>query len=125
MCLYGGSRPRVHNIQALDGLFLPCRRTVFRSLCFDEQTFDGFHCYDSDFTFAAHLAGFRLAVCNDIALLHASGGTYDDRWAHYMRLFANKYQDRLPAGKRRRFQFASVQVETKPEILEVMGLAGR
>jgi GT2 family glycosyltransferase len=123
VCLYGTPGPRLGNIQALDGLFLACRRTVFRSLCFDEQTFDGFHCYDSDFTFAAHLAGLRLAVCNDIALIHASGGTYDEEWAHYMRLFANKYRDRLPAAKRRRFQFASVQVESKQEILDVMGLA--
>ena len=121
--LYGAPALRVERVQALDGLFLACRRTVFRSLCFDEQTFGGFHCYDSDFTFAAYLAGFRLAVCNDLALLHASGGTYDEKWGHAMRLFANKYRDRLPAARRRPSQFAWVQIQTRQEILEVMGLA--
>jgi GT2 family glycosyltransferase len=123
VCLYGAPTLRAEPVQALDGLFLACRREVFASLCFDEQTFDGFHCYDSDFTFAAYLAGFRLAVCNDIALLHASGGTYDKKWEYAMRLFANKYRDRLPPAQRRPFQFATVQVQTRQEVLEVMGLS--
>jgi GT2 family glycosyltransferase len=121
--LYGAPALQSAPVQALDGLFLACRRAVFDSLCFDEQTFDGFHCYDSDFTFAAHLAGLRLGVCGDVALLHASGGTYDAKWEHAMRLFSKKYRDRLPVVRRRRFHFASVRVQTREEVLEVMGLA--
>jgi hypothetical protein len=90
-------------IQALDGLMLAARADAARSLRFDDATFDHFHLYDLDFSFRAHLAGLRLAVCRDLVLLHASRGGYDARWDAYRERFERKFAGRLappPAQKR-------------------------
>lgn len=88
----------VPGIQALDGCFFACRRKVAETTGFDAVNFDGFHLYDLDFTFGAHLQGFRLAVCRDLALIHASKGNPDGRWQLYRDRFAAKYRDRLAVG---------------------------
>jgi GT2 family glycosyltransferase len=72
--LFGRSSKRhVPGIQALDGLFIACKRKVFAVLRgFDEARLKGFHTYDIDFTFRAYLAGFKCIVANDLTLLHDS-----------------------------------------------------
>ena len=82
--------------QALDGVFLAARREVAERVAFDEATFDGWHLYDLDFSFSAHLAGFRTAVCNDICLIHDSIGNYSSSdWQQYARRFEEKHRARL------------------------------
>lgn len=112
--------PLVPRIQALDGLFMAARREVLERVRFDEKTFDGFHCYDIDFTFSAHLAGFRLAVVCDLPVLHASQGAFDQKWEHYAKRFTEKHGARLPPFRPRPFQHALVCVQTKDEMLEVL-----
>ena len=88
----------VSGAQALDGAFLALRREAFERVQFDERTFDGWHLYDLDFVFSAHLAGLSIAVCNDLCLIHNSIGAYHDRWDHYVRLFVQKHAGRLAKG---------------------------
>jgi GT2 family glycosyltransferase len=66
--------PLIPHMQAVDGLFMAVRRGVAEQIRFDEKTFDGFHCYDIDFSYSAHLAGFRVAVAADLPVLHHSPG---------------------------------------------------
>jgi GT2 family glycosyltransferase len=82
-------------IQALDGFFIAVKRAVLERVQFDEVNFDGFHVYDTDFTFAAHLAGFRLAVCKDLLIAHQSGGNYSGEYETYSARFAEKYRGHL------------------------------
>jgi 2-polyprenyl-3-methyl-5-hydroxy-6-metoxy-1,4-benzoquinol methylase len=84
-------------IKMLDGLFFAARRSVMRKIIFDEEIFDGFHCYDADFTYSAYLAGFSLGVCNDIAVIHASGGRFDGVFKMYNRRFIEKHATTLVA----------------------------
>ncbi|HEX4053712.1 MAG TPA: glycosyltransferase [Tepidisphaeraceae bacterium] len=107
-------------IQAMDGLLFAARRSVVEKIRFDAQTFDGFHHYDLDFSFAAHLAGFRLGIANDIHILHGSWGTQDESWRQSARRFHEKYADKLFRMTPRPFTFASIHVRTKHEVLEVM-----
>jgi len=103
MVIEGGGTLVVPGMQALDGVMLAARADAARSLRFDAATFDHFHLYDLDFTFRAHLAGLRLAVCRDLVLLHASRGSYDARWDAYRERFERKFAGRLaapPARKR-------------------------
>ena len=89
----------VENIQALDGVFIGMHREVWEAVLFDEATFDGFHVYDIDFSFRAHLAGYRLAVPMDLLLIHYSTGGYDLKWQAGNRKFLNKFPQlsNLPA----------------------------
>jgi GT2 family glycosyltransferase len=93
---YAGAGPLcVPNIQALDGCFFACRREVVESVGFDSVTFDGFHLYDLDFTFHAYRKGYRLAVCRDLALIHASVGNRDELFQMYRDRFEAKYRGQL------------------------------
>jgi len=101
----------VADIQALDGCFIACRREVVESVGFDNATFNGFHLYDLDFTFRAHLLGFRLAVCRDIALIHASLGEMRADWQFYRERFESKLRGRLEPGDPSKLITASFRVE--------------
>ena len=99
---YGGPVPCASGIQALDGVFFAARREIFDTLRFDEETFDGWHFYDIDFSYAAHLNGFRVGACSDLLLLHASSGESNPGWERYGSRFKEKYADRLPDTVERR-----------------------
>jgi len=110
----------VPGIQGLDGLFFAVKRQVVQRVRFDEKTFDGFHCYDTDFTFRAYLAGFRIAVATDLSVLHASQGHFDEKWEFYTQRFMDKHSARLAQMSLRQFQHAIVVAQNKKEILEIM-----
>lgn len=95
--VYGVRGETAENVQALDGLFFAARRETVLALGFDETTFDGFHCYDSDFTFRAYLAGRRVAVCHDLTVIHRSHGRRDAAWSVYAARFIDKHRAALPA----------------------------
>lgn len=81
----------VGGIQALDGLVFAARREAARRVGFDAATFDGFHFYDVDFAYRAHLAGLAVAVTTEIVAVHASEGSFDDAWRGYAGRFRAKY----------------------------------
>ncbi|MDK2122905.1 glycosyltransferase [Parachitinimonas caeni] len=95
VCVFGADSNPAENIEALDGFFIACRRSVFERVRFDEATFDGFHLYDVDFSFSAAQAGLRVAVANDLLMLHQSYGAYDEKWQHYADRFLAKWQSTL------------------------------
>jgi len=107
-------------MQALDGLFMAANREVLERVRFDEVTFDGFHCYDIDFSFSSHLAGFRVAVAADMPVLHASAGNFDPTWEHYAARFMAKHAASIPPSRPRPFQPSIVGAESKEDALEIM-----
>jgi len=95
--LGGGGALVTPGIQALDGVFMAMRRHVATAIPFDEATFDHFHLYDLDFSFRAYRAGYALAVCRDIVLIHQSMGNFSVVWDEYQRRFLAKHGPHLPA----------------------------
>jgi glycosyltransferase involved in cell wall biosynthesis len=94
--LWGGVElTQIADIQALDGFFMAVRRHVVDSVRFDEKVFDGFHLYDTDFSYAAFSRGFELAVCKDILIAHQSGGNFGDVYKTYADRFREKYNESL------------------------------
>jgi GT2 family glycosyltransferase len=81
----------VSGIQALDGLLVAARRDVVLAVGFDCDTFDGFHFYDLDFVYRAHLAGRRIAVTTEVLAIHASEGSFDAEWRRYAERFVRKF----------------------------------
>ena len=115
----------VGRIQAVDGLFFAAKRAVVEKIRFDEETFDGFHLYDLDFTYAAFLAGFQLGVACDLYILHNSGGSPDQVFMQYAHRFNAKYRSHLFHSdasliKQRKSQTGLAWVPTKTEIVDVM-----
>ena len=93
--LYDLSERESPGLRALDGLLLATRRDTALRLGFDEQTFDGWHLYDLDFSLRAAEAGLACASCNDILAVHASQGNYDERWLEYAQRFLAKHGNLL------------------------------
>jgi len=100
--LFSKSRERLcTDIQALDGLFIACKRHVFDSLKgFDEVHLLGFHTYDIDFTFRAYLAGYKCVVANNLLLLHDSNVAEFteeklNEWASEQRGFVERFASDL------------------------------
>jgi GT2 family glycosyltransferase len=85
-------------IEALDGVFFATRCEVAQRIGFDAETFDGWHGYDTDFTYRCHLAGLRIAVALDIPLVHHSNGNVDAAWLEYDRRFRIKHGAQLASG---------------------------
>jgi GT2 family glycosyltransferase len=118
--IYGAPKAVIGGMQALDGLLLAANRSVFSRVGFDAEAFDGFHLYDIDFSYRAYNAGLRLAVANDICLVHHSPGSYDAAWQRYARIFEQRWATKLPSVALRRFTPALVSVRTREEAIEVM-----
>ena len=86
-------------MQALDGVFIAARRDAIEDVGFDAATFDGWHGYDADLTFRAHLAGCRLAVALDIPVVHHSRNLPDLARMRYHLRFADRHAARLGTGR--------------------------
>ena len=117
---FGTSKRVVGNIQALDGVFVAARRAVTERIAFDSNTFDGFHLYDVDFTYAAYLAGFKLAVAVDLHFLHTSGGDWGESYRTYIARFNAKYARKLSTAKLRTFGSAATHCTSIDDAIAVM-----
>ena len=105
----GLQRVLIEGVQALDGVFMAMHRRVWEIVRFDDVAFNGFHLYDIDFTWRAHLAGFRLAVPLDLLLIHFSAGRYDLQWQPFNVRFLRKFPE-LP-NMPSRFRYGSLHVK--------------
>ncbi|MSQ71076.1 MAG: tetratricopeptide repeat protein [Betaproteobacteria bacterium] len=92
---FGLQGPIGEQLQVMDGIFLAARRNVALDLPFDEKNFDGWHLYDIDFTFCAHLRGFRCGIGRDQVLVHRSVGDFGDEWRFYRERFLEKHAGNL------------------------------
>lgn len=99
LTIYGAREwPVTGGIEILDGLCIITRHEVAASVRFDSDTFDGWHLYDCDFSFAAHLAGHKIGICCDIPYIHASTSMRStehsfgaDHYQKYIKRFLQKY----------------------------------
>ena len=103
-------------IEALDGLFMAARRDVVERIGFDAATFDGFHLYDTDFSYRAHLAGYRIALAHEIPVIHASTGNMGGDWAVQADRFLSKFAGRVPAGPRGPNPFRAAFLATRDQV---------
>ncbi len=104
--------PRIGRAQALDGVFIAARREWVERVGFDTERIPGFHLYDLDFSYRAHLAGARLTIACDLALIHQSRGNFDAGWNTAQAAFAAKFPElNSEAGKYRHWYHVSLPDE--------------
>ena len=115
--VFGLAQESIAPVEALDGVFFAARREVLDRIRFDQETFDGWHLYDLDFSYSAHLAGFRTAVCQDICLIHDSRGDFRADWRRYIDRFEAKHRGRLREGQSQSQMLCSVQLASAAEWL--------
>jgi GT2 family glycosyltransferase len=85
-------------VQTVDGLFLFTTRQVWLEMPFDQQTFDGFHCYDLDFSLQVGRK-YKIYVSYALLLEHLSTGSLNKEWIKQSILLSDKWKSILPVGK--------------------------
>jgi hypothetical protein len=118
--IYGVPAPVVGGMVALDGVFLAARREAAERIGWDAATFDGFHFYDTDFTYRAALAGLKLAVVPQLGFLHTSVNGPDPNYAIYEKRFAAKHAETLRAEPVHPFQVAVQRVPDRDAARKVL-----
>lgn len=83
-------------VASLDGLWMCIRRGLFDTICFDDQTFSGFHCYDSDICMQVLSAGYSINVTFDIDIEHHSNGACNQQYYDNLDLWHKKWHGHLP-----------------------------
>lgn len=119
VCIYGVPQVAVGGVQGFDGLCMAFRREVIERVGWD-QSYSAFHGYDTDASYRAYRSGFRLAVVCDIPVIHASGGNFGAEWKIAAQQFMTKHGGALAPELSRAWSFATVEVRTKLEALDVM-----
>lgn len=83
-------------VACVDGLWMCIRRSLFDTIRFDDKTFTGFHCYDSDICMQILAAGHRIKVTYDVDIVHNSNGTYNPTFFYNLNLWHKKWHHMLP-----------------------------
>jgi len=111
--IWGAETALVTGIKLLDGCFIAARREAALSIGFDAIRYDGFHCYDADFSYRAYCSGLAVAVAADMSIYHRSGGDFGPTWQRFNERFVAAFGpalDTLSPGPHRkaRAHFASI-----------------
>ena len=124
---YAGINTTVE-VASIDGLCMYIRKNLFDTIRFDDKTFSGFHCYDSDICMQILMAGYQIKVTYGIDILHTGKGNLNEQYYHNIELWHKKWQLHLPIARGVTFtqkeldihQHYSVKLyEQKKEIVEL------
>lgn len=88
------------DVAVVDGLWFCVRKSLFtnRLIRFDEDSFKGFHCYDSDISL--QVGQFkRVCVVFDILVEHFQQGTINRNWFESVLILSRKWRKELPQPK--------------------------
>jgi hypothetical protein len=116
------SAPRklVTGIQAMDGCCIIAAASVLEKVQFDAERFKAFHLYDTDFTFSAYLAGFRLGIGCDLPMIHYSRGSMNETWKRDAEIFMAKRGAQMAPFRKQVFRQCEVRARSREEVLELM-----
>jgi hypothetical protein len=79
----------------IDGVFMACPKSVWEEFPFDQLTFNGFHAYDTDFSFSIKQK-YEVLVVRDILLEHFSQGNFDQTFLNAHQILLAKWKSKLP-----------------------------
>ena len=83
-------------VACVDGLWMCIRKELFKTIRFDEDSFDGFHAYDIDICMQAIKAGFSVRITDEVDIYHKSPGTCDGNFLKAMDTWHKKWHTMLP-----------------------------
>lgn len=88
---------RLVEVASIDGLWMCIRKSLFENaIRFDDKTFSGFHCYDSDICMQILTFGYHIKVTFDVEIIHNSNGTYNPTFFENIELWHKKWHNQLP-----------------------------
>lgn len=80
----------------IDGLWMCFRHSLFDSIRWDDENYNGFHCYDADISMQINKTGYDIVVTNEVLIEHASPGTLDQKYFNATETWYKKWKNHLP-----------------------------
>lgn len=89
----------VEEVVCVDGVFIACKKEVWKQTLFDEENLKGFHFYDLDFSLRA-AQSFKVAITYQIDIAHLTfGGDFGDNWITTAMFYHKQNKHLLPSTK--------------------------
>ena len=86
-------------VVAVDGLWMCVPLKMFDKVEWDDSSFKGFHCYDTDMALQVWNAGFEVHLCWDVLIEHKSLGSANKDFVDACDVLYNKWKSILPMSK--------------------------
>ncbi|GAB4378403.1 MAG: hypothetical protein Kow0075_08290 [Salibacteraceae bacterium] len=86
----------------VDGLWFCIRRTLFDHIRFDEETYNGFHCYDTDISLQVNEHAM-VCVVYDVLVEHLSDANANKQFFDSCIKHFDKWKDKLPLIYRKNY----------------------
>ena len=83
-------------VVTVDGLWFCMPKNLFSRIRFDEDTFHGFHCYDTDICMQVLQLGMSVRTVFDIPIAHYSIGPLNKTFFQERKLWYEKWKEQLP-----------------------------
>lgn len=80
----------------VDGVWMSMPRDLFKTIRFDDTTYEGFHMYDIDTCLQVLNEGLKVGVITSISIYHSSMGNYNVQWFDNMGICWKKWENLLP-----------------------------
>lgn len=84
------------DVVTVDGLWFCMPKSIFSQVKFDEDTYDGFHCYDTDICMQVLQCKLSIRAVFNIPIAHYSIGSLSKDFFQQRRLWYKKWEKKLP-----------------------------
>lgn len=97
---------------SVDGLWMSIRKSLFETIRFDDHTFQGFHCYDSDICMQIIQAGYDIGIAVGVLVEHGKRGTQNSSYFESIRAWHKKWTGFLPVVRGAEFSDKDIVART-------------
>lgn len=115
-----GNKINTKEAICLDGCWLCIPSKLFLKIRFDEFTFSGFHCYDTDICLQIVNLNYKVNIIFDIDIEHFSLGQRNHDWLNNIFLLYHKWKKKLPLNsiKLSKFEISKANFLNAKELIE-------
>lgn len=97
----------------VDGMWFCIRKKLFETIRFDNETFEGWHCYDTDICLQVINAGYKVGIASDVLIEHTSFGTWNEQWMNATKTVYEKWKHILPLVRGMQMTESEIQWRTE------------
>ncbi len=103
----------LRKVASVDGFWMCTRKELFDIISFDEEKYNGFHCYDSDICMQINKAGYDIGIAFGIAVEHSKRGCEDATYFKNIRIWHEKWSYLLPLSRGEIFSEDDIIIRTR------------
>ena len=107
-----GKEKSLIQVASVDGLWMCMRSNLFETIRFDDVTYKGFHCYDSDICMQVLQAGYDIGIAYEVIVEHNKIGTQNASYFESISQWHRKWTSSLPVVRGAEFSEDDIAART-------------